>query len=69
MSLGLLVLDVEITCEGCVVAAQRRDLSIVLSKFLEDKDGVDVMVSRIKDGISTSAHIVVHPASNMLYKY
>ena len=68
MSLGLLVLDVEITCEGCV-AAQRRDPSIILSRFPEDKDGVDVMVSRIKDGISTSAHIVVHPASNMLYKY
>ena len=68
VSLKLLELDARITCEGCV-AAQRRDPSIILSRFPEDKDGVDMMVSRIKDGISTSAHIVIHPASNMLYKY
>lgn len=68
VSLELLVLDARMRCEGCV-AARRRDPSIVLSRFPEDKDGVDVMVGRIKDGIPRCAQIVVYSASNRLYEY
>ncbi|CAN6165513.1 unnamed protein product [Urochloa humidicola] len=68
LGLKLLVLDGRVTCEECV-AMQQRDPSIVLSRFPEDKDGVDVMVRQIKGGISTSARIVVYSASNRVYEY
>jgi hypothetical protein len=68
VNLELLVLDARVTCEECV-AAQRRDPTIVLSKFPEDKDGVDEMVRKIKDGMSTCGRVVVYVASNMVYEY
>ncbi|CAL5076554.1 unnamed protein product [Urochloa decumbens] len=68
LGLELLVLDGRVTCGECV-AAQLQDPSIVLSRFPEDEDGVDVMVNRIMDGVSTCARIIVYSASNSEYEY
>ncbi|KAL6595135.1 hypothetical protein ACP70R_048238 [Stipagrostis hirtigluma subsp. patula] len=68
VNLERLVLDARITCEECV-AAQRQDPSVLLSKFPKDKDDVDAMVRQLKDGISTSARIIVYPTSMRKFEY
>ena len=55
----LLLLNDRVTAPSTVLSAS----------FPEDKDGVDAFVTRLKDGVPTSARIVVHTASNQEFEY
>ncbi|KAL6639087.1 hypothetical protein ACP70R_022817 [Stipagrostis hirtigluma subsp. patula] len=68
VNLKLLLLNARITCDNCI-AARQLDPSFVLSSFPEDKDGVDAFVRQLKEGIPTSARILVRSVSNEEFEY
>jgi hypothetical protein len=69
VDLELLVLDAAVTCAGCVAAKEKDDPSFALSKFPEDRDGIDGFVRKVRDGIPTSARIVVRSLYNQEFEY
>ncbi|CAL5089223.1 unnamed protein product [Urochloa decumbens] len=68
VNLELLVLDARITCADCL-KAKERDPSLVLSEFPEDKDGIDAFVRELRDGIPTSAQIILRSPCNQEFEY
>lgn len=68
VNLKLLHLNAAVTCSDCISTVQQSP-SVVWYGFPECKSGVDSFVSHLKDGISTSAQIIVHSPSNEEFVY
>jgi hypothetical protein len=68
VNLKLLHLDAAVTCKHCISTVQQSP-SVVLYGFPECKGAVDSFVCHLKDGMPTSARIIVHSASNKRFVY
>lgn len=68
VNLKLLHLNGAVTCKDCIFTVQHSPF-VVLYGFPECKGGVDSFGWHLKDGISTSARIIVRSASNKEFVY